>query len=565
MSKRKIAALGSILFLVVMAVRAAAAPSEGFDAAIAKIELLLAVVAVLGAWILFFVDHGYSEKTGASYVKNRILGREQSQSIIQSYDKHRRDQRHAEDAKRNRAKLPRSTRPEGIVFGRAGGQWVFSPAVGAAAPHVFVYGPTGAGKTQDIILPTIASWPKKAHIFAIDVSGDISSTIDQNSWMRPAYRALDFTSWNAATRFDVFATIRHKADQLRGEGADDDYVHAVECNEIEKIAMCLLPPPKAADSSNTYFIDGGRDLLCGALLAGFFKNRGFVETLRFICEYPLNTALKSIEKSNIREAQVKVRQFAGQSEKNVSGVRGEAVKAAERITKNAVAARVLTPPKPYENAVLLSPDAIEQNDIFIKIAMTDIDILSSIIGLVITQVVDYFYTRSLGYAAEHPILMACDELASYCRYWPSIDNDNRNLRKFGVRLLMCSQDFTSIDSQIGKAKRQTIIANTGFKVILGSYVSEDQKELSDLVGREEQLKRANTYSPYGQPTYTDRWEQQAAIPPEDFGTLAARHQIVVISPNGWETLETAPFYRFKDMLGDGNIFSSVPKSRFNTF
>lgn len=562
MNKRKLAAAVSALFLVVMAVRAAT-PSEGFDAAVNKIELLLAALAVIGAWILFSIDRGYSEKTGDSYVKNRILGREQSQSIIQSYDKHKRDQRHAEDAKRNRARLPRSTRPEGIVFGRAGGQWVFSPAVGAAAPHVFVYGPTGAGKTQDIILPTIASWPKKAHIFAIDVSGDISGTIDQNNWMRPAYRALDFTSWAAATRFDVFATISHKADQLREEGADDDYIHAVECTEIEKIALCLLPPPKASDSSNSYFVDGGRDLLCGALLAGFFGGRGFVETLRFVCEYPLTTALKSIEKSNIREAQVKVRQFAGQSEKNVSGVRGEAVKAAERITKNAIAARVLTPPKPHENAVLLSPDAIEQNDIFVKIKMTDIDILSSVIGLVITQVVDYFYTRPLDFAAEHPILMACDELASYCRYWPSIDNDTRNLRKFGVRMLMCSQDFTSIDSQIGKAKRQTIIANTGYKAVLGSYVSEDQKELSDLVGREEQLKRANTFSPYGTPTYTDRWEQQAAIPPEDFGTLAARHQIVVISPDGWERIDSAPFYRFKDMLSNDSIFSSVQKSRFN--
>ena len=565
MSKRKIAALGSILFLVVMAVRAAAAPSEGFNAAVNKIELFLAFLAVVGAWILFFVDHGYSEKTGDSYVKNKILGREQSQSILQSYDKHRRDQRHAEDAKRNRAKLPRSTRPEGIVFGRAAGQWVYSPAVGAAAPHAFVYGPTGAGKTQDVILPTIAAWPKNCHIFGIDVSGDISGTIDQNSWMRPAYRALDFTSWAAATRFDVFATISHKADQLREEGADDDYIHAVECTEIEKIALCLLPPPKASDSSNSYFVDGGRDLLCGALLAGFFGGRGFVETLRFVCEYPLTTALKSIEKSGVREAVVKVRQFAGQSEKNVSGVRGEAVKAAERITKNAIAARVLTPPKPYENAVLLSPDAIEQNDIFVKIKMTDIDILSSVIGLVITQVVDYFYTRPLDFAAEHPILMACDELASYCRYWPSIDNDVRNLRKFGIRMLMCSQDFTSIDSQIGKSKRQTIIANTGYKIILGSYVSEDQKELSDLVGREEQLKRANTFSPYGTPTYTDRWEQQAAIPPEDFGTLAARHQIVVISPDGWERIDSAPFYRFKDMLNDGSVFSSTHKSRFKAF
>ena len=563
MNKRKLAAAASIFFLVVMAVRAAAAPSEGFNAAVNKIELFLAFLAVVGAWILFSVDRGYREKTGDSYIKNRVLGREQSQSILQSYDKHRRDQRHAEDAKRNRARLPRSTRPEGIVFGRAGGQWVYAPAIGAAAPHCFVYGPTGAGKTQAVILPTIAAWPKNARIFAIDVSGDISDTIDQNHWMRPAYRALDFTNWNAATRFDVFATIRHKADQLRAEGADDDYVHAVECAEIEKIALCLLPPPKASDSSNSYFIDGGRDLLCGALLAGFFTGKGFVETLHFICEYPLTTALKSIEKSNIREAQVKVRQFAGQSEKNVSGVRGEAVKAAERITKNAVAARVLTPPKPYERAVLLSPDAIEQSDIFLKIAMTDIDILSSVIGLVITQVVDYFYTRPLDFAAEHPILMACDELASYCRFWPSIDNDVRNLRKFGIRMLMCSQDFTSIDSQIGKSKRQTIIANTGYKIILGSYVSEDQKELSDLVGREEQLKRANTFSPYGLPAYTDRWEQQAAIPPEDFGTLSARHQIVVISPDGWETIEAAPFYRFKNMLGDGNIFSSVQKSRFN--
>ena len=552
----KLAAIASLLILIVLSVDVLKAPSGSLELSAAKIKLVLATLAIIGAWILYLINHGFKSKTGHDFIVDRALGRSQADSILQSYDKSKRDRQHTIDSQRNRTQLPRSRHPQGIIFGRSDDRWVFSPAVGADAPHAFVYGPTGSGKTQDVILPSIAAWPKDAHIFAVDVSGDITGTIDQNPWMRSeSYHVLDFTDWNAATRFDVFFEIKQKAEKAKREGASDEYARAIKANEIEKIALCLLPPPKASDSSNSYFTDGGRDLLCAALLAGFFNEKGFVETLKFIAETPLNEALKAIEKSGIHQAVVKVRQFAGQSEKNLSGVRGEAVKAAERITKNAIAARVLTPPKAGENATLLSPHDIEQHDIFIKLRMTDISVLSSVLGLILTQMTDYFYTRDLTYASTHPILVIADELASYCRYWSSIDNDIRNLRKFGIRMLMCCQDFTSIDAQIGKSKRETILANTGYKLVLGSYVAADQRELADLIGKEEQLKRIQSYSPYTRTSYTDRWEHQYAIAPEDFGTLAAAHQIVVISPKGWERISTAPFWRCKEQLH--NAVSSV--------
>lgn len=545
----KLAATASLLILIVLSVDVLKAPDGSLELSAAKIKLVLATLAIIGAWILYLINHGFKARTGHDFIVDRALGRSQADSILQSYDKSKRDRQHEAAAQRNRTHLPRSYHPQGIIFGRSEDSWVFSPAVGADAPHAFVYGPTGAGKTQDVILPSIAAWPKDSHIFAIDVSGDITGTINQNPWMRTkSYRVLDFTDWAAHTRFDIFFEIRRKGEKAKQSGATDDYARAIEANEIEKIALCLLPPPRASDSSNTYFTDGGRDLLCAALLAGYFNGKGFTETLAYVVETPLNAALKAIEQSGIHQAIVKVRQFAGQSEKNLSGVRGEAVKAAERITKNAIASRVLTPPKVGESVTLLSPRDIEQHDIFIKLRMTDVSVLSSVLGLITAQIMDYFYTRDLAYAASHPILVVADELASYCRYWSSIDNDIRNLRKFGIRMLMCSQDFTSIDTQIGKAKRETIIANTGYKIILGSYVAADQRELADLIGKEEQLKRIQSYSPYTRTSYTDRWEHQYAIAPEDFGTLSATHQLVVISPQGWERISTAPFWKLKEQM-----------------
>lgn len=518
------------------------------DASIAKIEMLLVVITISGFWLLLLVNEKFKEKTGQNFFLDRLAGRGQSYGILQSYDKACRDQKRIISSKRNRAKNPQSLHPQGIIFGRSNGRWVFSPAIGSSAPHCFVYGATGSGKTQSIILPTIAAWPKNSHIFCIDVSGDISNTIDQNPWMRGEYIPLDFSSWDANVRFDVFNEIKCKSEQARKCGADIAQIKAIEENEIEKIALCLIPYPKQGDSSNQYFVDGGRDLLCSTLLAGYFSNREFVETLTFLTETPLDSLIRQLSGCGVKKAIVKVNQFIGQSEKNLAGVRGEAVKAAERIIKNSIASRILTPPSQEEKAILLSPKSIENHDIFIRLSMTDINVLSPIIGLIISQMSDYFYSRNISYAEQHPILIIADELASYCKYWPGIENDFRNLRKFGIRFLMCAQDFSSIDNEIGKSKRETILANTGYKIILNAFVAADQRELSNIVGKEETLKRIQNFSPYSPNSFSDRWEFQDVIPPEDFGTLSAKHKLIILSPEGWEEISTAPFWKYQDLL-----------------
>lgn len=547
----KILALLSILAIFVSFAKFLSAPIGTTAHSLAEVKLMIIVFVFTAIWILFLIDQKYKSMTGESYIKNKILGRDQASSYIQGIDKSRKDNEHRKNARRNRADNQKSNHPQGIIFGRKNDQWVFSPAIDNGSPHAIIYGPSGSGKTQNVILPTIASWPKNSHIFAVDVSGDISQTINTNPWMRSEkYLPLDFTSWNAQVRFDIFAAIRKKAEEAKKKSMPSEYIQSIQKTEIEKISICLIPPPAVSDNSNTYFIDGGRDLLCAGLMAGFFNQKGFIETLRYIAETPLNTLLPSIEKSGVKTAAVKVRQFAGQNDKNISGVRGEAVKAAEKITKNAIAARVLTPPTVGENATLLSPSDIESHDIFVRINMTDIALLSPVIGLIIRQITDYFYTRDLVFASTHPILVIADEIASYCRYWGSIENDIRNLRKFGIRIIICAQDFGSIDAEIGKSKRQTLIANTALKVILGSFVPSDQQELSNLIGKEEQRRRTRTYSPYQRTGYTDRWEMLPVVPPEDFGTLIDRNNLILLSPKGWEQIETSPFWKYREQLHD---------------
>ena len=541
--KKKIAAfISAVIFLYFLI---GLVQTEGGTAArsIAELKLIAIFILLVAVWFLAMVNDRYKRMTGESFIKNRLLGRDQSSSIFQAYDKAKRDKKHTETSKRNRAKNPRSAHPQGVIFGLDDSDsdlWVYAPAHGLAAPHTFIYGPTGSGKTQAVILPSITSWPKEDHIFCIDVSGDIIKTIQENNWMRTNIKVIDFSTWKAPIRYDVFGPIRAIADD---QNLPDDEIISRQERKIDQIAHCLIPDPKQGDSSNSYFVEGGRDLLTATLIAGFFNNRGFVETLRWLTES--SHPIEEISESGIHSAVVLVNQFNGQNEKNVNGIRGEAIKAAEKIVKNSTFAKILTP---KAESKIITPTEIEKYDIFIRINMNDITVISPIIGLLLRQMMDYILSRNLTIAEKHPILIVADELASYARYWSGLTNDVRNVRKFGGRMLMCVQDYGSLDAEIGRSQRETIVANCGYKCILGSYVPADQRDLSALVGKEEQKKRMQSYSPYHPSSFTDRWEMLPVIYPEDFGTLISKQQLVLLSPDGWELINTAPFWKVRDQL-----------------
>lgn len=498
----------------------------------------------------------YKKLTGRSYITDRLTSQAPA-GLISAIKQAEREQSEIKDSHRNRANLNGTAAPSGILFGRtAGGRYVCDPAVRGASPHIFVYGPSGSGKTQCLLLPTICSWPEKHHILALDISGDIVKALKENPWMRKKRPIiLDLNDFNAPIRFDPFQIVRSISENVP-ENMTDSQIMEQQARKIEEIAYCLLPLPPKSSNENQYFSSGGRDLLIASLTYGFYTGKNFADCLVWIMNSKLSDICKTIEYSDYTDLKPLIRQFSGQNAKNLAGVRAEASKAAQRIAKNSTLRTIFTPPNAKENATLISPEIIEQQDVFIRVKMEELEQNSAVIGLIFSQFFSYFYNRPLDICTENPILFLCDELASYVRYLPNFENHIRNLRKYGVRILVCIQDFSSLDTAVSKEVRSTIVANCGWKVFLTVSNSTDQKQIADLIGKEKVLQHSTSFSRIQTTTYTNRIEYDYIIRPEDLATLGLsttidpndHGRLVLLGPSGYQILQRTPFWACKETL-----------------
>lgn len=539
--------------------------------------LMLIIIPILFiVWmIMLHLMLKYYDLTGKIYLFERIKGRDVPVSIVEAIEQAKTEQEEIKKSQLNRAKSKGTSIPSGFLFGKNDrDRFVCDNAVHGKAPHVFVYGPSGSGKTQSILLPTVASWPKQnGHILALDISGDIVGMIRDNPWMRNEPSIIDLDDWRAKVRFDPFGAAKKVAIEAPSDMPQEKIEEAQE-RKIEQIALCLIPPV-SSNNQNPYFVDGGRDLLTAGLIYGFFTGKSFGDTLVWLAQTKLEDICIAVERSKRKSNVARVRQFAGQNEKNLSGVRGAMSKVVQQIVKNSTLQTILTPPSPGENATLISPELIEEKDIFITCNLQELELYSAVIGLIFTQFFDYFYTRPLGTCEEHPILVLADEIGSYIKYLGDFDNAIRNFRKFGVHVLLCAQDFASLDSAIGKAKRMTIWGNCGWRAILEVSIAEDQRTIADLIGKEKFKKRAENFGGHQSLGYTNRLEYDYVIRPEDLKTIGQPEsfndygKLVLLGPDGYELIHKTPFWATKDelkhALNHDNIWITPNTLNFNSY
>ena len=268
----------------------------------------------------------YHKLTGHSYLADRMTSQAPA-GLISAIKQAEKEQTEIKKSYRNRANIKGASIPSGILFGRTEtGRYVCDPAVHGVTPHVFVYGPSGSGKTQCVLLPTIASWPDGNQILALDISGDITKTMSENSWMqKDTPIILDLDDWRTPVRFDPFGTVR-EIEKKQSSDIPQEKIIEQQFRELEEIAFCLVPPLPAGSKENSYFLDGGRDLLTAGLSLGFFQGKTFAQTLDWIMNSKLDKICKAVEHADYNFLKPLVRQFSGQNERNLAGIRGEASK-----------------------------------------------------------------------------------------------------------------------------------------------------------------------------------------------------------------------------------------------
>lgn len=136
------------------------------------------------------------------------------------------------------------SRAHGVLFGKYFGFVVYSPEQDEG--HILVIGPSGAGKTSALLIPTLRSWQGTALV--VDISGDISANVhtDKNIIFDPT--ASD------CIPYDVFASI---------DAAPDDTERQ---ERLEQLAYLLLPDKANDSEAGIFFCKNGRKMITAALI-----------------------------------------------------------------------------------------------------------------------------------------------------------------------------------------------------------------------------------------------------------------------------------------------------------
>ena len=419
--------------------------------------------------------------------------------------------------------LRRSRDPHGVIFGRDGQKkTVYSPT--AEEGSCLVLGGSGSGKTSAIIIPTLRSVVADGSgtAFAIDISGDIEPTI--NCANKIVY--APYTSGGAP--YNIFAPI----DALSDPDEQDE--------ALAQLALSLAPKLKNSSANADFFQDNGRKILEAALIAFYHAGRDFCEICDLILSSSYKALFSQIDASQNPRAIKLINGFAGSSEQNTSGCKGNADDAVKLFATNAKVRSSLRRPKKGETAI--TPAELETSNIFVCIPDEKLELLSPLVSLIVAQFLSYFSARPKERIST--ILFVLDEAASFPQdLTPAL----RKLRKKHCRIITVYQSLADVIKSFGRDTATAMLNNYPYKLILEAVDPETQKYFADLIGKNEQQRSSSTYTggllKLAPSSTTESKQRDYKVMPEELGVLG--DDLILIYRGGYKRLKKAYYFRRK--------------------
>lgn len=428
----------------------------------------------------------------------------------------------------DKAKIPiplkRGTlsKANGIIFGKKGKHVYFSPITEEG--HVFCCASSGAGKTSALAIPSIRSAcknPTTGTCFCIDISGDISSNCDI-----PNKLVFNVEDPNTIP-YNIFSSI------------DLEPIYEIKNELLEKLAYLIMPDLNTADEAGKFFLENGRSMLCGALIAYYHQNLDFVPICQKILSTDYQNLLYDIVNIGNADAIRYISSFSGANEKNSAGCKQCMDGHIKLYATNFHMKDALH--RPRLNEPCITPDLLKSHSLFFCIPDAKTDLYGSLLGLITAQTFDYCAARPNG---ENPtILFLLDEFASLRIGSSDILNAIRKYRKKNIRIMILTQSLIDLDILYNDKIRDSILNNTKYKVVLGITDPVSQKYFSDIIGQHSVPELSTTISNTNTSTsYSSRKEY--IVPPEDFGKL--KSDLYVICDNGrFAKYQKNFYYKYK--------------------
>lgn len=376
--------------------------------------------------------------------------------------------------------------------------------------HIAIFGGSGSGKTTSIAKPNLRTW--KGTIFSFDFKGDLLRYTEK----RKHTKILNFLK-GQPNRYWY-----NPYYLLQQEGEENLIQNA------RQLAYAIIPLPH--EIVDSFWREAARDVLTGAIVYFFRLGKEFIDTIVEIKTTKMAELLKKI--SSDRMAAVCVNPDLDLNPKTLAGVSMElhnhiSVFATDVLIQDALS--------PDDNKEQIKWKDLDIYDIFIRLEQSLIDQWSSVIRLILVQLIRTLQRRPEKYELSDrrvpPTLLMFDEFPQYGKI-DVITSALKILRSKNVTISLFCQSLADLDETYGKVARCSILDNCPYKVILNASDAETQRYFSDLVGTEKVPSRGITtnYDKFGHPagySVTVNEAREPIIHPHEFASL---QDIVLLHP-----------------------------------
>jgi type IV secretion system protein VirD4 len=331
--------------------------------------------------------------------------------------------------------------------------------------HILIVGGSGSGKSACVVIPTLAFFWKSTFL-AIDIKGELSEKSGRDALI---FDPLD----DYSVGYDPFYLVRRSKNQIA---------------EIRHIANTIIPMPP--DTKDPFWINQSRNILTGHLIYCFRRGATFIHALDALVEMPIQSILEY--DSYEPEAASKFMSLRNLDSEILADIMATLTSHIIPLVEDEDIRAALT----KENS--LTPDMLEDTNIFIKIPEYRLEQWNELLSLIIQQFLNYFERRDES--AETQILFMLDEFPRLGKM-EGIAGALSTLRSKKIVICLAIQSLAQLDVIYGEKMRRVIVDNCRYTLVLNATDVESQEYFS---------KRYGTY-PEKQMSYGARGEQSYSL------------------------------------------------------
>lgn len=428
-----------------------------------------------------------------------------------------------------------SRHPSGLTIGTYKGKYVNLPFQQSPL-HILGVGEPGVGKSSTLENAILAglNFADEEH------SGYYKSVLAVDSKPELARKGVD------ESRDDVKIV---NPSSLTGCGFDAMYGITKDSSDDElkvrcrQIARALIPDQHG---DNSYFSSSAQNILTGALMYGFRKALGFIETISKVKSVKTLDLIAEIMSDPDMDDHPKIKAMVAMYEDNDSD---EFASISDTLGKDLDIFQTDSVKHCFSenNPDRATPqDLIDGISIFLAIPDTLIDDYSRVFGMILEICIRYLMAQDeFEIQNEKPVFVLADESSSI--FIPSLSSALARARSKGVCICTLGQSVKAFRARYGRETFDGMMECCSIKLIFSCSDPEIAKGFSESCGQFEEKKRSYTkQGTYGVSSSNTSSQWRNCVEVSDIIGLPDRDELLVFYKGTWFIAKKSPYFKISE-------------------